>query len=64
LVATGGDKTRPLVFLCISSECWLSYDASLHALEAGYKDVIWYRGGTNSWTGAILEWTKPESVSW
>jgi PQQ-dependent catabolism-associated CXXCW motif protein len=61
---TGGDKTRPLVFLCISSECWLSYNASLHALEAGYKDVIWYRGGTNSWTGASLEWSEPESVSW
>jgi PQQ-dependent catabolism-associated CXXCW motif protein len=61
---TGSDKTRPLVFLCFNSECWLSYNASLHALEAGYKDVIWYRGGTNSWTGANLEWTKPESVSW
>jgi len=61
---TGGDKTRPLVFLCISSECWLSYNASLHALEAGYKDVIWYRGGTNAWTGASLERKKPESVSW
>lgn len=59
---TGGDKTRPLVFLCISSECWLSYNASLRALEAGYKDVIWYRGGTNSWTGASFELTKPESV--
>ena len=61
---TGGDKSRPLVFLCVSSECWLSYNASLHALEAGYRDVIWYRGGTNSWTGASLEWTKPQSVSW
>jgi PQQ-dependent catabolism-associated CXXCW motif protein len=61
---SGGDKTRPIVFLCLSSECWLSYNASLHALEAGYKDVIWYRGGTNSWTGASLETKKPESVNW
>lgn len=61
---TGGDKTRPVVFLCISSQCWLSYNASLHALEAGYKDVIWYRGGTDAWTGASLEWKKPENVSW
>ncbi len=61
---TGGDKNRPIVFLCFNSECWLSYNASLHALEAGYKDVIWYRGGTNSWTGASLEWTTPERVSW
>ncbi|HNC91792.1 MAG TPA: rhodanese-like domain-containing protein [Anaerolineales bacterium] len=61
---SSGDKARPLVFLCLSSECWLSYNASLHALEAGYKDVIWYRGGTNSWTGASLEWTKPERIDW
>lgn len=61
---TGGAKSRPLVFLCISSECWLSYNAALHALEAGYKDVIWYRGGTDAWSGASLERTKPESVSW
>lgn len=61
---TAGDKTRPIVFLCISSECWLSYNASLHALEAGYKDVIWYRGGTNAWVGANLERKPPEVVKW
>jgi len=33
---TGGDKNRPIVFLCLSSECWESYNACLHALEAGY----------------------------
>ena len=61
---TEGNKNRPIVFLCLSSECWLSYNASLHALEAGYKDVIWYRGGTAAWTGASLEWKKPERVNW
>ena len=61
---TAGDRNRPIVFLCVSSECWLSYNASLHALEAGYKDVIWYRGGSDSWSGASLERKKPEVVSW
>jgi len=61
---TVGDKTRPVVFLCLSSECWLSYNASLHALEAGYKDVIWYRGGTNAWGEAKLERKKPERFNW
>ncbi|HNC85173.1 MAG TPA: rhodanese-like domain-containing protein [Nitrospira sp.] len=61
---TTGDKNRPVVFLCLNSECWLSYNAALHALEAGYKDVIWYRGGTDAWRGASLEWKTPESVSW
>ncbi len=61
---TEGDKSRPVVFLCISSECWLSYNASLHALEAGFKDVIWYRGGSDAWNGASLERKKPRDVSW
>lgn len=61
---TGGDKNRPLVFLCMNSECWLSYNASLHALEAGYRDVIWYRGGTNAWSGASLERKKVERFNW
>lgn len=61
---TVGDKDRPIVFLCLSSECWLSYNASLHAVEAGYKNIIWYRGGTNSWAGASFELTTPQNVSW
>jgi len=61
---TGGDKARPVVFLCISSECWLSYNASLHALDAGYKDVIWYRGGTNAWRGANLSLKASEAMEW
>jgi len=61
---TQGEKDRPIVFLCLNSECWLSYNASLHAIEAGYSDVIWYRGGTDSWRGASLEWKEPEKVSW
>jgi PQQ-dependent catabolism-associated CXXCW motif protein len=61
---TGGDKNRPLVFLCLNSECWLSYNASLHAMEAGYKDVIWYRGGSDAWQGANLDRKKPQAVSW
>ena len=61
---TNGDKNRPVVFLCASSECWLSYNASLHAIEAGYRDVIWYRGGTNAWTDAKFERIKPERFNW
>lgn len=61
---SGSDKNRPIVFVCLNSECWLSYNASLHALEAGYKDVIWYRGGTNAWRGANFRWRQPERVEW
>ena len=58
--ATGGSRTRPLVFLCVSSECWMSYNASLHAIGLGYTDVIWYRGGTDAWRGASLPVTQPK----
>lgn len=61
---SGGDVNRPVVFLCSSSECWLSYNAALHAIEAGYKDVIWYRGGMQAWHGASLERKKPRDLSW
>ena len=61
---TEGDKTRPIVFLCLSSECWLSYNASLYAIEAGHTDVLWYRGGTNAWAGASLEAASPQEMGW
>lgn len=46
---TGGDKGRALVFYCRGSMCWHSYNASLHALDAGYTNVMWYRGGIDAW---------------
>jgi PQQ-dependent catabolism-associated CXXCW motif protein len=61
---TAGDKTRPIVFLCVSSECWLSYNASLRALETGHKDVLWYRGGTDAWRGAGFDLRQAQRVAW
>jgi PQQ-dependent catabolism-associated CXXCW motif protein len=49
-----GDKSRPLVFFCASSQCWLSYNAALRAVAAGYGRVYWYRGGVDAWTAAAL----------
>jgi len=45
----GGDKSRALVFFCVDSECWLSYNAALRAIGFGYTNVMWYRGGIASW---------------
>jgi PQQ-dependent catabolism-associated CXXCW motif protein len=61
---SGGDKVRPVVFLCLSSECWLFDNASLHAIEAGHKDVIWYRGGSDAWRGASLPRKTLERTNW
>ncbi|WP_376961160.1 rhodanese-like domain-containing protein [Azospirillum sp. A26] len=51
---TGGDRQRPVVFYCLSAECWLSYNASLRAVALGYRSVLWYRGGIEAWRAAGL----------
>ena len=55
---TGRDKARPLVFFCVNSQCWLSYNASLRAAALGYSRVYWYRGGIEAWREAGLPLEK------
>jgi len=58
---TGGDKARAMVFICASSQCWLSYNAALRAVAAGYEKVYWYRGGIEAWGAAGLPTAKAVS---
>jgi PQQ-dependent catabolism-associated CXXCW motif protein len=51
---TGGDKSRAMVFFCLSRTCWLSCNAALRAVSLGYRNVMWYRGGRNAWIAAGL----------
>ena len=51
---TGRDKSHPLVFFCASRMCWLAHNAALRALDLGYTDVSWYRGGRDAWQAAGL----------
>jgi len=51
-VATRGDRQRALVFFCASVNCWLSYNAALRAVQLGYENVRWYRGGIEAWRAA------------
>ena len=51
---THGQIDAPLVFYCMSPECWMSYNAALRAIHAGYRNVLWYRGGIEAWRGAGL----------
>jgi rhodanese-related sulfurtransferase len=46
---TQGNKQMPLVFYCQSSHCWMSYNASLRAINMGFTNVLWYRGGIEAW---------------
>jgi PQQ-dependent catabolism-associated CXXCW motif protein len=50
--ATRGNKEVPLVLYCQSRECWMSYNAALRAINLGYRNVLWYRGGIEAWQAA------------
>jgi PQQ-dependent catabolism-associated CXXCW motif protein len=50
--ATGGNKQYPVVTYCLSTQCWMSYNAALRAINAGYTNVLWYRGGIEAWKQA------------
>jgi rhodanese-related sulfurtransferase len=47
-------KTMELIFFCLDGSCPESYQAAKQALAAGYRDVLWYRGGVNAWSAAGL----------
>lgn len=49
---TQGNPDTPLVFYCLSSHCWMSYNAALRAVNLGYRNVLWYRGGIEAWKQA------------
>jgi PQQ-dependent catabolism-associated CXXCW motif protein len=47
--ATQGRRDMPLVLYCLSPHCWMSYNAALRAINAGFTNVLWYRGGMEAW---------------
>ncbi|HXF67506.1 MAG TPA: rhodanese-like domain-containing protein [Burkholderiales bacterium] len=60
----GGDKGRPMVFFCVDAQCWLSYNAALRAIAAGYTNVMWYRGGIAAWRAAGLPMAQSDPFFW
>ena len=51
---TGGNPDIPVVVFCSDPQCWLSYNAALRVINAGYRQVYWYRGGLQAWQMAAL----------
>lgn len=51
---TRNNPSVPVVIYCSDPMCWLSYNASLRAVAAGYTNVYWYRGGVRAWQMAGL----------
>ena len=56
--ATNGNKEQPIVTYCLSTQCWMSYNAALRAINLGYTNVLWYRGGIEAWKQAGMP-TQP-----
>ena len=50
--ATGGDYGVGMVLYCQGIQCWMSYNAALRAINLGYTNVMWYRGGVEAWQAA------------
>lgn len=61
---TGTDRSRAIVFYCSSAECWLSYNAALRAIQAGYTSVLWFRGGIAAWQAAGFPTARTEPFPW
>ena len=49
---TRGQTDARLVFYCGGPQCWMSYNAAARAIRLGYRNVLWYRGGTEAWQRA------------
>ena len=51
---TDGDVSKPMVYYCLS-DCWVSWNAARRAISMGYKQVYWFKDGTDVWSDAGLE---------
>ena len=61
---TKNDKRKQLIFYCAGITCWSSFNAALRAVNLGYRNVHWYRGGLKSWYAAGLPTTPVTEDLW
>lgn len=43
-------KSTPVTFYCNGVKCGRSYESAKIAIDLGYKNVFWFRGGWDEWT--------------
>jgi PQQ-dependent catabolism-associated CXXCW motif protein len=60
----GGNRAAPIVVYCFDAQCWLSYNAALHLVRAGFTNVAWYRGGREAWKAAGLPLVQLTRAAW
>jgi PQQ-dependent catabolism-associated CXXCW motif protein len=46
---TNGDRDKPIAFYCKVS-CWMSWNAAKRAIAYGYRRVLWFGEGTETWS--------------
>ena len=51
-------KTTPVLFYCNGVKCGRSVESSKIAIQAGYKEIYWFRGGWEEWTTKGLPVSK------
>lgn len=51
---SNGNTSIPVIVYCSDPHCWMSYNVSLRVVNAGYRNVFWYRGGLWAWQQAGL----------
>ncbi|MEP6835872.1 MAG: rhodanese-like domain-containing protein [Gemmatimonas sp.] len=52
---TGGDFDRPIIIYCHHVQCFLSYNAVLRAVHAGYHNIFWLREGIGGWKASNMK---------
>ncbi|MFO7542121.1 MAG: rhodanese-like domain-containing protein [Thiobacillus sp.] len=48
------DKKAALIMYCDGTICWKSYKSATMAIQAGWKNIYWFRGGLPEWKEAGL----------
>jgi PQQ-dependent catabolism-associated CXXCW motif protein len=61
---SSGNRNAPVVAFCFDVHCWLSYNTALRLVKAGYRNVLWYRGGKEAWKAAGLPLTALSQEAW
>lgn len=62
--ATGGNKAQAIIVFCVA-DCWMSWNAGQRITALGYRNVFWFRNGTDGWSdhGFRLEPAWPVSIN-
>jgi PQQ-dependent catabolism-associated CXXCW motif protein len=58
---TGRDFDKAIVIYCVL-DCWMSWNAVQRAAGYGYRNIYWYRGGSDDWREQGLELVEGEPV--